>query len=453
MPRKLLNVAIPFLLAAVMMTPVAAEKKIFPFQYHVDDLDNGLRLVTVPLTYPNMVATWIVVRTGSRNEIEPGKSGFAHFFEHMMFRGTKRFNSEQYDGFMKSIGAETNAYTTDDYTAYHTLFVKEDLEAVMDIESDRFQHLDFPETSFRTEAKAVLGEYNKNSANPIQKLIESLHEKAFDKHTYKHTTMGFIEDIKAMPDQFQYGLKFFDRFYRPENAVLVVVGDVKHDATLKLAKKYFGPWKRGSFKQEIPVEPAQTETRHVSVDWPTPTLPWVVVAHKGPAYSDTQKDMPAMDLISAIAFSQSSPLYQKLVIKEQKVDAFGGFFGNQRDPGLLLTFARVKDAKDMEYVQTEILKTLEDVKSTPVSAERLEAVKSNLKYSFALQMDNTESVAQILASYLELNPHPETINRLYNTYDSITPEDIMRLAKKYFSPERRTLAGLAHKPGDAGEGQ
>ena len=107
----------------------------------------------------------------------------------------------------------------------------------------------------------------------------------------------------------------------------------------------------------------------------------------------------------------------------------------------------------MEYVQTEILKTLEEVKSTPVSAERLEAVKSNLKYSFALQMDNTESVAQILASFLELNPDPETINRLYNTYDSITPEDIMRLAKKYFSPERRTLAGLAHKPGDAGEGQ
>jgi zinc protease len=450
----MLTKLIPLLLVVVVFgfasTPASARSKIFPFPYTVDDLDNGLRLITVPLSNPNVVAHYVVVRTGSRNEVEPGKSGFAHFFEHMMFRGTDRFSAEAYDNLMKAIGAESNAYTTDDYTCYHTLFVKEDLEKVVEIEADRFQHLKYPEPAFRTEAKAVLGEYNKNSANPINQLFEKTHETAFDAHTYKHTTMGFIKDIESMPEQFGYSRQFFDRFYRPENTVVVVAGDVQRDAVLALVKKNWGAWPRGGFQQEIPREPEQKAPRTATVDWKTPTLPWVAVSYKGPAYSDTAKDMPSMDLISSVAFSSSSPLYQKLVIHEQKVDALSPSFGNSRDPGLLTVFARVKDPKDVGYVTGEILKTFEETKTAPVSAERLAAVKSNLRYSFALRMDNTESVAAILADFLELAPDPETINRLYATYESITPGDMTEMAKKYFAENRRTIVTLAYKADGSG---
>ena len=450
---KFLQIGALALLVAMAATPAAARSKIFPFPYSVEVLENGLKLVTVPLSYPNAVSVQIVVRTGSRNEVEAGKSGFAHFFEHMMFRGTERFSSTEYDGFMKTIGAESNAYTTDDYTCYHTTFVKDDIEAVLDIEADRFQHLKYAQSAFKTEAKAVLGEYNKNSANPISKLFEKLQEAAFDTHTYKHTTMGFIEDIQDMPNQFDYSLKFFDRFYRPENTVMVVAGDVKRDEVLAMVKKHWGGWKRGSYTQEIPVEPEQTAPRKTHVDWPTPTMPWVVVAFKGPAYSDTQKDMPTMDIISAIAFSQSSPIYQKLVIKEQKVDSFSGYFPNQRDPGLVAVYARVKDNKDMDYVRDEILSTLEDLKKSPPSKERLDGVKSNLKYSFALGMDNTESVASIMARFLHLVPDPETINRLYETYESITPADVTAMAQKYFTQNRLTVATLSHTPAEPEGGE
>jgi len=445
---------VPFLLIVLIFgfaaTTASARSKIFPFPYTVDNLDNGLRVITVPLSSPNVVAHYVVVRTGSRNEIEPGKSGFAHFFEHMMFRGTDRFSAEAYDNLMKAIGAETNAFTTDDYTCYHTLFVKEDLEKVVDVEADRFQNLKYSEAGFRTEAKAVLGEYNKNSANPINQLFEKLHETAFDVHTYKHTTMGFIKDIEAMPEQFDYSRQFFDRFYRPENTVIVIAGDVSRDVALPLVKKYWGAWKRGTYRQEIPAEPEQKGPREAKVAWKTPTLPWVSVSYKGPAYSDTSKDMPSMDLISSVAFSSSSPIYQKLVIQEQKVDTLFAAFGNSRDPGLLTVLARVKDPKDIAYVEGEILKTFEETKTAPVSAERLAAVKSHLRYSVGLRMDNAEAVASILSDFLQLVPDPETLNRLYATYDSITPDDMTAMAKKYFREDRRTIVTLARDTDAAG---
>ena len=171
---------------------------ILPFKATESTLPNGLRVIVVPTGFPNLVSLQIPVQTGSRNEVEPGKSGFAHFFEHMMFRGTKAYPPEKYQAILTKAGARQNAYTTDDYTNYHTTFAKEDLEKVLEIEADRFQNLDYPEASFRTEARAVLGEYNKNSANPISKLFEATRDAAFTTHTYKHTTMGFLRDIEDM---------------------------------------------------------------------------------------------------------------------------------------------------------------------------------------------------------------------------------------------------------------
>ena len=206
-----------------------AQRKFFPYPCSIDDFPNGLRLITVQTDHPNLVGLYIVVRTGSRNEVEPGRSGYAHFFEHMMFRGSERFTPEQRDAILKRAGAAVNAYTSDDRTVYHTLFSKEDLEQVMELEADRFQRLKYTPDIYKTEARAVLGEYNKNSANPLNKLYEVLRETAFVNHTYKHTTMGFIKDIVDMPNQFEYSLKFYNRYYRPEYTTILAVGDVTRE--------------------------------------------------------------------------------------------------------------------------------------------------------------------------------------------------------------------------------
>lgn len=438
------------LIAAILtlgfvMPLTASPAKIFPYKYFTDDLPNGLRVITIPTDYPNIVALYIVVGTGSRNEVEPGKSGFAHLFEHLMFRGTEKFPTAKYEEIMKKAGADSNAYTSDDRTVYHTVFSKEDLDQIMMLEADRFQNLKVPIDLFKTETKAVLGEYNKNAANPVRKLFEVQRNTAYKAHTYKHTTMGFLQDVENMPNMYDYSLEFFKRYYRPEYTTIIVVGDVKHENVAEMVKKYWSNWQRGSYVPEIPEEPEQTQELAAKVDWPTPTLPWVLVSYKGAAFSDEQKDQATLDLIAALGFSQNSDLYQRLVIKEQKVDALFTDNEDHRDPYLFAAGARIKDPKAVDYVKDEIIKTFESFKTTLVPKDKLDVVKSNLKYSFALSMDNSEAIASSLASYIALRRTPEALNKVYDLYAAITPEDIQAIAKKYFVDKHRTIVTLSSK--------
>ena len=215
----------------------AVSSRIFDMPYLMRDLDNGLRVIIVPTDYPDIVTLQTPVQTGSRNEVEAGKSGFAHFFEHMMFRGTEKYPSDVYSAIRKAAGASSNAYTTDDFTNYYVTFTKPDLEKMIEIEADRFQNLAYSESDFRTEALAVKGEYLKNYSNPLLKAYERIRALSFDVHPYSHTTMGFIEDIEAMPDQIEYSREFFDRWYRPEYTSIIIVGDVDPEATFDLGKQ------------------------------------------------------------------------------------------------------------------------------------------------------------------------------------------------------------------------
>jgi zinc protease len=436
------------LAAAVLLAGCASKSgsKIFPYPYSIDDLPNGLRLITVNTGLPNVVALYIVVQTGSRNEIEPGKSGFAHLFEHMMFRGTEKFPPAKWEEIMQAAGAQTNAYTSDDRTVYHAVFSKEDLDSILALEADRFQNLKYAEEAFKTETRAVLGEYNKNSANPFRKLEEAIQDAAFTRHTYKHTTMGFLRDIEDMPNQYQYSLTFFDRWYRPEYTVICIVGDVDRQAALGIVKKHWGEWKRGSYKAEIPAEPAQTEPKTTHVDWPTPTLPLVAVAFKAPAYDDETKDSAVLDIAAFLAFSNNSDLYRKLVINEQKVDVLEPENTDHMDPYLFIVYARVKDAKDVDYVRQQILATFGELREKPVEAAKLEEVKSHLLYEFSLGMNSTARIANTLAHFVSLRRTPETINKRYGLYREISPQDVQAVARKYFVPQGRTIATLSHKP-------
>jgi zinc protease len=360
----------------------------------------------------------------------------------MMFRGTKLFPPDKYSATLKEAGAASNAYTTDDRTVYHTTFSKPDLERILAMEADRFQNLEYSEPAFRTEALAVLGEYNKNNAAPLRKMDERLRETAFTTHTYHHTTMGFLTDVQDMPNQFAYSKVFFDRWYRPEHTTIIVVGDVTTAGTKALVDKHWGQWKRGTYSAAIPVEPAQTGPKEATVDWPTPTLPWIQVAFKKPAYDDMGIDNAALDLISFLGFSENSPLYRKLILEDQKSDTLFADTPDRVDPYLFSVTARVKKQEDVAGVREAILSTMANFKDTLVSQERLEQVKSHLRYDFALGMDNSQAIAAALASFVGLRRTPETVNRLYEAYSKVTPEDIRNVARKYFNENGRTVVVL-----------
>ena len=423
----------------------AQQNQLFPYKYTIDNLDNGLRLITVPTDYPNMVALYIVVQTGSRNEVEPGKSGYAHLFEHLMFRGSESYTSEQRDAILKRAGAESNATTNSDRTTYYETFSKEDLDAVMKLEADRFQRLKYSEPAYKTESLAVLGEYNKNSADPTSKLDEVLHATAFTKHTYAHTTMGFIEDIQDMPNQYNYSLQFYDRFYRPEYTAIILAGDVTRERALELTQKYFGEWKRGNYVPDIPVEPAQTQPRSANLTWPAPTLPWLAIAFRGPAYSDEKKDKAALDLLAPLAFGSNSELYQRLVLKEQKVDELYASFGNHPDPELFTVYARVKNPKDVDDVREEILAAFRRFTDETVDPAKLDATRSRIRYAFALRMNSSAATASALAPYVGLRRTPETINKLFELYLQITQQDIRAIASQYFQETNRTIVTLTYE--------
>jgi zinc protease len=437
--------ALPLLGMAQQARSSGASSKLFPYPYTIDDLPNGLRLVTVPTDYPNLVSLYVVVSAGSRNEVEAGKSGFAHFFEHMMFRGSENYTPERREEIFKRAGADTNAYTTDDRTVFHATFSKEDLEEIMQAEADRFQRLKYSPEQFKTEAKAVKGEYDKNSANPFSKMHEVLRETAFRKHTYAHTTMGYLKDIDDMPNQYEYSKQFFQRFYRPEYATIVIVGDITQARALDLTKKYWGTWQRGNYKADIPDEPAQHESRTAHIDWDAPTLPHMAVAFHAPKFSDSSKEMAALDLFQDIAFGENSDLYQQLVLKEQKVDVLEADFEHKADPELFTVYVRIKDPAQVSYVRDQILKTFERYKTELIDQAKLDATRSRTRYSYALGMNSNDAIAGALAPYIALERTPETLNRLFATYQTVTPADIRDAVKKYFREESRTIVTLATK--------
>jgi zinc protease len=421
---------------------------IFPFPVQRTQLPNGLAVISVPYDSPGIIAYYTIVRTGSRNEVEPGLSGFAHFFEHMMFRGTKRFNQEQYNEVLKGLGADSNAFTSDDWTCYHITASSSALETIVDIESDRFQNLTYGEAEFQKEARAVLGEYNKSASSPLLLLDEKLQDTAFTTHTYKHTTIGFLRDIEDMPNQYQYSLKFFDRWYRPENCVVLVAGDVDHGRLVELAKKHYGPWKRGSAQIEIPQEPPQKQEYKLDLTWNGQTLPYLVLGYHVPAFDPSSSDVAALDVLAEAAFSDTSPLYRKLVLEERKVESIFASAPARRDPTLLTIMARVTAVEHLDAVRDEIYSTLQEAAKTPIPPERLDAIKSHMRYAFAMGLDSADAIARTLGEFLQLTGNANSVNRLYETYNKVTAEDIQRVAGEFFVPTNRTIITLRQaRPG------
>ena len=435
-------------LAIVLLPAVAGAQtpeKIFPFPVSVFQLENGLMVVGVDYDSPGIVAYYTVVRTGSRNEVEPGFSGYAHFFEHMMFRGTETHPTDDYNDVIKRLGADSNAFTTDDWTTYHTVASADALETIMELESDRFLNLSYSVDDYRTEAGAILGEYNLNFSNPFSLLREKLADLAFDTHPYQHTTIGLLEDIQAMPDHYDYSVEFYDRYYRPNNCIIVVVGDFDQAELERLATQYYADWEPGQFEPTIPVEPPQGEERTAEISWPNPTLPLLMIGYHAPAFSDQTIDMPVMDVLSQLLFSQNAPLFQQLYLRDQVVDVLSGGAVDHRDPPLFAITVRITKPDRIDYVREAILAEIERLKTEPVDEAVLADTKSAMRYSFARGLNSPGPIAETLAHYLQLTGDPETVNRVYELYDAVSVDDVLAVAEKYFAETNRTVVLLTEE--------
>lgn len=405
-------------------------------------MPNGLRIFIVEFDSPGLVAYYSIVRTGSRNEVEPGKSGFAHFFEHMMFRGTPAYPTEKYNQVIKAMGADSNAFTSDDMTVYHILAGTSALSTIVTIEADRFQHLAYSEAEFQKEARAVLGEYNKGASDPMQPMVEALYDHAFQAHTYKHTTIGFLRDIQDMPNQFAYSRQFFDRYYRPDNVILLIVGDVSADKVMPLIEKHYGAWEIGPSRPAIPAEPPQTREQRTTVPWKGASLPILLVGYHAPAFSPTSIDSAALEVLSELVFAERSPLFRRLVLDEQKVEDIGGGCDRHVDPNLFTILAKVKNAKDIGYVEDVVYKEIARIAAEGTSPMALTEVVSRTRYAFAGHLSTADKVALVGAEFIALTGKLSSIDDTFALSAQVTVADVKRVAAKYFAPENRTVVVL-----------
>jgi zinc protease len=414
----------------------------FPFPIQVKTLPNGLRVALVPYDSPGLVAYYTLVRVGSRNEPEAGRSGYAHFFEHMMFRGTRAHPGDEYNATVTRLGLDTNAFTDFDMTVYHLYGPSRALPTIIEYEGDRFRNLEFSEAQFRTEAGAILGEYAKSASSPDLLLYEKMLGTAYDRHTYRHTVIGFLDDIKKMPEGFAYAREFFRRYYTPDNATIVIVGDFDVPRTLELIAKAYGGWKGKLAPVAVPVEPPQRKARRAAVAWEAPTLPRIWVAWHVPGAADVKATAVSL-VLNAYLFGPTSPVYQDLVLGRQLVDGLDATGSVQRDPTLFGALARVKKAEDVAAVEQSIAGAAGDLARGTVDRGRLADVISNATYSAALALDRADSVAATLAVNTTYTGDLQFLNKLYAQVEAVTAADLTAFARRWLTEANRTTVTLA----------
>jgi zinc protease len=439
-------------LLCAWLAAAGASAQVLPQKPGVDRLANGLTVITIPWASPGMAAYFTLVRAGSRDETDKGHTGFAHLFEHLMFRGTKRFPAAAYEARMQELGADNNAFTWFDLTVYNTVAPSSGLPQIIEIEADRFRNLDFAESDFKTETGAVLGEYNMNASDPGLRMEEQLLGAAFTRHSYGHDTLGFLEDIKAMPGYFKYSKRFQKRFYTPDDMFVVVAGDFDRADVLRRIEAAYGGWKLKRSRTRIKAEPEQKAPRSAHVSWTGPTPPKMTMAYKIPAFR-TGADSAALEIVSHLAFGESSPLFRKLVVEDQKVlslEASNGIFAPlARDPFLFEVQATLKEGTTFAEVQAAVDAAIAEVAEGRVPAERIEAVKSNVRYGFLLSLETPKDAALTMVALLSATGDPAAVDGFGKALEQVTPQDIVRVARTYLTDRRRTVVTMATSQGGA----
>ncbi len=402
-------------------------------------LPNGLKVLLKEEHKAPVVTFQVWYRVGSRNE-RLGKTGISHLLEHMMFKGAKKYGPKQFSRTVQRNGGNDNAFTSDDYTAYFENLAADRLEIAMDLESDRMRNLLLDPKEFRSERNVVKEERRmRYEDDPTASLVEQLRATAFEAHPYQWPVIGWMADIGNITREDL--LRHYRTYYAPNNAVIVVVGDIDPEKVLALVRKYFGGIPRGP---EVPkvgaVEPKQIGEKRVIVKREA-ELAAVYAAYKAPDIKDP--DAFALDVLQGVLSSgKSSRLYRSLVYEKQLALYAGGDYDDiSADPNLFMVYAGVMPGKNPAAVEQAMYAEIERLKAEPVTDEELQKAKNQIEASFIMSQDSMFYQAMLLGQF-------ETVAdwRLLGTYvdavRAVTKEDVQRVAKRYFTEDNRTVGTL-----------
>lgn len=386
-----------------------------------------------------MAAVNVLYKVGARNE-DYDRTGFAHLFEHLMFGGSAHIPS--YDEPVQLAGGENNAFTNNDYTNYYLALPKENIETALWLESDRMLSLAFNEKSLEVQRKVVVEEFAQRYLNqPYGDIWLLLRPLAYERHPYRWATIGRdIEHIRsATMDQVR---AFFDRYYKPGNAILSIAGDIPAARVFELAEKWFGPIPAGEpVRDDIPQEPEQTAARRLEVRRPVPASVVYIAFHMG---SRLSREATVCDVVSDILSNgTSSRLYQRLVKERTLFSNVNAYISGDVDPGLFLVTGHVMEGVSPEEAEAALWRELELLKTEPVSDYELEKVKNKFEANNVFGEINVLNKAMNLA-YFEMLGDAAMINTEVAEHNSVTPEEIQSVSQRIFRPENSsTLLYLA----------
>jgi zinc protease len=406
-------------------------------QYDISTLPNGLTLVLSEDHSTPIVHVGVYYHVGSKNE-KKGRTGFAHLFEHMMFKGSKNVGPEEHTSVIASVGGQSNAYTTDDETVFWQTLPSQYLPLAAWLEADRMATLRVDKDTFITEREVVKEERRMRVDNqPYGRLNEIIYEQAFTTHPYKHPTIGSMEDLQAA--SIEDVREFYRTYYVPENATVVIVGDFETAQAKSIVHQYFGrvPKAEHPVPRDIPKEPPQTAEKRVTLQEPWP-LPAVVVAYH--ITFDGHPDSYPLHIASKVlSDGQSARIYQKLVYERQlAVSAFGGA-NLIEDPNLFYAVAIVQPGQTPDDATEALIAELERLKAEPISDRELERAKNQFARDYILGRESDQQKALQLAHAVVIHNDITTADGEFEIFQKITAADVQRVARTYFTEQNRIV--------------
>jgi len=399
------------------------------------DLDNGLHVILHQDNSTPIVAVAVMYHVGSKNE-KPDRTGFAHFFEHLMFEGSDNIDRGQYDKYVQRAGGTLNANTTFDRTYYYEILPSNELALGLWLESERMLHARVDEKGIETQREVVKEERRQRIDNqPYGSVLEESFSRAFTEHPYHWPIIGSMEHLEAAQEQ-DY-VQFYEDFYVPNNAVLSIAGDIEIDEAKILVEKYFSgipKSKKPVYRPNIVEPPLNGEIRDTIYD--NIQLPAVIQTYRIPAQGT--EDYYAVDMLSRILSSgESSRLYKALVDEQEKALFVGNFPLSREDPGAALAFGICNmgvSPKDLEdAMDAEIKKTQDEL----ISEKEFEKLRNQIESEFVSSNSRVAGIAESLATYSMFFGDTNLINKEIDRYMKVTREDIREAARKYFVPSNR----------------
>jgi len=431
--------------AALAVTAVSLSAAVRPprLQYQMMTLPNGLRVILSEDHSTPIVHVQLWYHVGSKNE-RPGRTGFAHLFEHMMFKGSKNVEPDAHTSNIASIGGRSNAYTTEDETVFWETFPQHYLPTVLWMEADRMATLRIDEAAFRREREVVKEERRMRVENqPYGRLNEIIYDHAFVAHPYKHPTIGSMADLEAA--SIEDVREFHNTFYVPENAVIAIVGDFDMANTRNLVTQYFGriPKAARPVPRDIPMEPVQTREKRVVVEeaWP---LPAVIVAYHV-TYDGHPDSYPLHITSKILSDGQSARIPRELIYnKAIALSAFGS--GNiTEDPNLFYAVAVLQPGQKPEAAEQALIAEFEKLKREPVSSGELQRAKNQFARDYILGRETDQEKAMHLAHAAVIHNDVTTADGEFDIFTKVTVDDVQRVAKTYFNESNRLVLYILPK--------